>query len=889
MLDRNAIQLSTTQPPSSAIEQADVMSLSLLFSLGRYYLDIPFDQSNPIWKINKPTTQLEVPHFLLLEQVGNPVGNATQQPLTALQTALSACHAPGQYSLIFIVASDGVQNRIYFGVRGHSSTNNSYQFVENLGNFLQGNWPGTRLKRCNNQESPLITSLHNMDYAVALTGVPSLKPGDGQGYPQTLDRLMRGMRGKKFAYVVIAEPVNRTEVDGVIYQCRNLLSLVHSLTKMNLSLAETEGTSEGTNTGGTKGTGISGMDTDFTMSLLLGANGLAEIFPPAGLLAAFASMGLPFLSSKLGWQKTQSNSENTSWGNSFSKNFNLSRTIGQEHINAHAQAVEAQLQRYTTRFEQSGNMGCWNVGTYLLAQDPITAQQGATQLTSLLNGEKSCFEPMRLHDFNPVWANGVQVALSDLRQPEIEISVVNPQQGKDVQHPLGNLFNGLTTPLNTEELALLVNLPRQEVPGVRVMPTASFSLNPPVTSDAAEIHLGDLLDGGEPTPLKYKLSLKSLTKHTLVTGINGSGKSTTCLKMIREMLRLNIPFLVIEPAKTEYVEWAIAHNQKLPPGSPDRIAIYMPGEHSAQKMKELDPLILNPFDIIWLGSEEIPQVLAHIDRLKSIFNASFPMQEVLPVLLEEVLFATYRKPFDWMADPLPDFSTPRPTLTQMLDKIRPVIKGKGYEEKIADNLIAALTTRIHSLRQGWKKKLFDQSQSTPWSNLFDRPAVINISYLGDDADKSFTMALILQFLYEYRQAQRDSPSFYQASVGSLSHLLIIEEAHRIMLRTGQATMEQANPQAKVAEMFSNILSEIRAYGQGLLVVDQIPSRLIPDAIKNTNLKIVHRLVAADDRQTMGDCMGLNPEQSAIINRLRPGQAIAYGDLDDAAAWIQVKE
>ncbi|HBK22438.1 MAG TPA: ATP-binding protein, partial [Planktothrix sp. UBA10369] len=263
MPDRNAIQLSTNQPLSSAIEQADVMSLSLLFSLGRYYLDIPFDQSNPIWKINKPTTQLEAPHFLLLEQVGNPVGSATQQPLTALQTALSACHAPGQYSLIFIVTSDGIQNRIYFGVRGHSPTNRSYEFVENLGNFLQGNWPGTRLRRCNNQESPLITSLPKLDYAVALTGVPSLKPGDGQGYPQTLDRLMRGMRGKKFAYVVIAEPVNRTEVDEVIYQCRNLLGLVHSLTKMNLSLAETEGTSEGTNTGHNTGTSTSGMNTDF--------------------------------------------------------------------------------------------------------------------------------------------------------------------------------------------------------------------------------------------------------------------------------------------------------------------------------------------------------------------------------------------------------------------------------------------------------------------------------------------------------------------------------------------------------------------------------------------------------------------------------------------------
>ncbi|NTW21084.1 MAG: ATP-binding protein, partial [Nostocales cyanobacterium W4_Combined_metabat2_030] len=216
MLDHNAIQLSTTQPLSSANQQADEMSLSLLFSLGRYYLDAPISPN--IWKINTPPTNLEATNFLLLEQVGNPVGNANQQPLTALQTALSACHAPGQYSLIFIVTSDGVQNRIYFGVRGHSSTHNSYQFVENLGNFLQGNWPGTRLRRCNHQDSPLVTSLHNMDYAVALTGVPSLKPGDGQGYPQTLDRLMRGMRGKKFAYLVIAEPVNRTEVDGVIIQ-----------------------------------------------------------------------------------------------------------------------------------------------------------------------------------------------------------------------------------------------------------------------------------------------------------------------------------------------------------------------------------------------------------------------------------------------------------------------------------------------------------------------------------------------------------------------------------------------------------------------------------------------------------------------------------------------
>ena len=37
-----------------------------------------------------------------------------------------------------------------------------------------------------------------------------------------------------------------------------------------------------------------------------------------------------------------------------------------------------------------------------------------------------------------------------------------------------------------------------------------------------------------------------------------------------------------------------------------------------------------------------------------------------------------------------------------------------------------------------------------------------------------------------------------------------------------------------------------AYGEGLVIAEQIPAKLIPDAIKNTAVKITHRLPAADD-------------------------------------------
>lgn len=46
-----------------------------------------------------------------------------------------------------------------------------------------------------------------------------------------------------------------------------------------------------------------------------------------------------------------------------------------------------------------------------------------------------------------------------------------------------------------------------------------------------------------------------------------------------------------------------------------------------------------------------------------------------------------------------------------------------------------------------------------------------------------------------------------------------------------------------ADLFTNILSEIRSYGQGMMIVDQAPTRLIDDALKNTNYKIIHRLTA----------------------------------------------
>jgi len=886
------------------IAAANVMSQSLLFSLGRQYLEIPLADAKYIQPMPPKGILMGDAYFLKVEQVGNSLVDSLSQPFTALQTALSACHNPEKYNLVFIISSDGSQNQVYLGICSKDSLDSSSEgFVGNIGKFLQGNWQGTKFRELDTDspevKSHIIQPLNKYHYAQAITGIPSLKPGDNPGYPQSLDRLLRGMRGSPFMYMVIAEPMSESQVNGIIYGLRELMGRVHSFSKINFNETFTKGISLTQSHTDNSSESISESNSTSYEEVDNSALNMAVLTTMAGLGLGFLFPAMDFmaflmvdtasdilLSNK--YQQTQGTTITKTKGisDSETKGLNLSSAqgFGEEYINAHAQAAEAQIKKYLERFEQARALGCWNVGAYLLAEKPDILQQASTQLRALLSGENSVFEPIRIHDLKRVW-NKTKNSLRNFDHPDLALVNPNNQQQK-LDHPLGKAFNGLTTPLNTQELALLVNLPRHEVPGVKVMPTATFSLNPPIVEGKA-IELGNVLEGGESTSLKYSISLSSLAKHCLITGITGSGKSTTCRKLLTELNQQQIPFLVIEPAKDEYVEWAMSLNAQLPQNSPNRIAIYMPGVQTWRGQKLENQLTLNPFDLVWLSEDSTPQVLPHIDRVKSILNASFPMQEILPVLLEDVLFYAYTRPQNWLDDKLPPFGTPRPTLTQLLDQIQPVIRGKGYEERVTANLTAALTTRIQSLRRGWKGQLFDRPISTPWAEIFDRPAIINLSYLGDDADKAFAIAILLLFLYEYRHIQHELLSQKERESLGLRHLAVIEEAHRILLKVPLGISEQANPQGKVAEMFANILSEIRAYGQGLLIADQVPARLVPDAIKNTNLKIVHRLVAADDRDAMGSCMTLTPEQSAIINHLRPGQAIVCGEQDDMAAWVQV--
>jgi len=910
----SAILPTETLTPELLTTAGDILSKSMLFALRRNFLDAPVFANQIFRVVETPTPTSPELAFLEIEQVGKPVSDDVGEYFQAIQTTLASCHDP-RYSLVFVVSSDGVRNRLLLGVNPRVGGTQPLLFAQQLGEFLSSNWPGTKIRPVGDYKyvvDHVHVPLSTYRYARAFTGIPSAKAArSGRDYPQSLDRLMRGLRGKPYLYLVIAEPMPEAEVDSLVASCRTLTGQVQAFAKTtvqkslsesasdSISRSESDSTSTATSRGtttseaATKSKGAIGAMLDQSSGAMKGLKAVGV----GGISALLAATGGPFLlSSMLGMfgQLLPSSSASSTTGESLSETETSGRTtgttstdgttrgesmtFGREYLNRHADACTKLLEQTAERFETARSQGCWNVGVYLVSDQGEVAAQAQAQLRALVSGETS-FEPVRAHDLGAVWDGPVQVALDAFQQPPLRLA--QPGGTEPLHHPMGRAFETLSTPLNTKELSLLINLPLREMPGMPMQEVAQFGLNPPRSSGTGpSMELGKLLDGGwEVGDLAYPVDLDTLTRHVFVTGITGSGKSNTCRRIIESMLKAGINFMVIEPAKDEYVQLALAYNQA---GTFDRkIAVYAPGRAEWGGLK-LDPLRLNPFEIVRLPGAMV-QVMPHLDRLKSIFNASFPMYEILPVILEEALVDLYDSQ-GWLEDQLPPLDVGGPTLSHLHARITALVRAKGYEERITSNIVAALKTRISSLMRGWKGQLFDHPDSTPWPDLFDRPVVINLQQMGDDADKCFTMALLLNFLYEYRQAQHEAAGSPESS--ALRHLAIFEEAHRV-LRAASSGTREGNPQAKMGEMFADILAEIRAYGQGLAIVDQVPSKLVPDSLKNTNLKIVHRLVSMDDRHAMASALALDEDQARVISRLKVGQAIVCGVQDDLASWVRI--
>jgi uncharacterized protein len=429
-------------------------------------------------------------------------------------------------------------------------------------------------------------------------------------------------------------------------------------------------------------------------------------------------------------------------------------------------------------------------------------------------------------------------------------------------------------------LAALTGLPRGEVPGVRVLDPTSFDVTSETMNEAvgalsaemsadgdprgeAAIDLGAILDGQDRRVGRFRVPLATLNRHAFVTGATGSGKSQTVRHMLEQLTGVGIPWLAIEPVKSEYAAMAgrIAEN--------GHITVINPSDPAAV------PLSVNP-----LEPEPGYPVQAHIDMVRALFLAAFDAREPFPQIISQALQRAYE---DCGWDPVTGAGRPGaraapavPTLAQLQRAALGVIGDVGYGRELQADVRGFVDVRLRSLRTGSAGRFFEGGHPADIAELLRRNVVLAIEDVANDEDKAFLIGtLIIRLVEHLRMRARTAPA------DGLTHVIVIEEAHRLL----RASREGASGHA--VELFASLLAEIRAYGEGIMVVEQIPAKLLPDVIKNTALKVLHRLPANDDREVVGAAMNLDPDQSRQVVSLRPGVAAVFADGMDRPVRIRV--
>jgi hypothetical protein len=444
-------------------------------------------------------------------------------------------------------------------------------------------------------------------------------------------------------------------------------------------------------------------------------------------------------------------------------------------------------------------------------------------------------------------------------------------------------------PATVGVLAALTGLPRLEVPGLRVVDAGHFDLTSE-TGDATSaaraqgaasaLGLGMILDGLDRPVGEFAVPLATLNRHALVTGATGAGKSQTVRHLLEQLTGAGLPWLVIEPVKSEYP--AVAGRLARPAGAAGpgpSTAVPGPGA-AVTVINPADPAAI-PFSVNPLAPEPGYPVQAHIDMVRALFLAAFDADEPFPQIMSQALQRVYGE-CGW--DVVTGGRVPGaaagpviPTLTQLQQAALAVIEEVGYGAQLQADVRGFVDVRLRSLRIGSAGRFFEGGHPGDVAALLDRNVVLAIEDVANDEDKAFLMGTLIIRLVEHLRLRART-----GRQEGLRHVIVIEEAHRL-LRAGR----EGRASAHAVELFASMLAEIRAYGEGLVIAEQIPAKLVPDAVKNTALKVVHRLPARDDRDLVGAAMNLDEDQSRQVVSLPPGVAAVFADGMDRPVRVRV--
>lgn len=363
------------------------------------------------------------------------------------------------------------------------------------------------------------------------------------------------------------------------------------------------------------------------------------------------------------------------------------------------------------------------------------------------------------------------------------------------------------------------------------------------------LYLGKDSDGYE-----VYFPLKNLSKHAFLAGVPGSGKTNSMLHLATTLYsEFGIPFLILEPAKQEYR--ALVNKPEM-----KGITIFSPS--SGTKFL----LHINPF--------QFPKKMAlaeHIRNLINVFDGSFSMDPPMPFLLDRAIERVYRDK-GWLPYMINDGSLPYPTMGELYTTLEKILDETDYEGEIKGNLKSVLQVRIGSLLSREMGDVFNVSESTVApEDWLKRPVVIELEAMGSGPANFLTLMLSTLI----RESLKANPMKREEKDKKPRHVIFFEEAHNLIGPKAQKEGgEAADPKIAATAFVVKMLAEVRALNEVIIIADQLPTAMAPEVIKNTSLKLGHRMTSEDDRQLLGSTMSADDVQLERMATFTQGKTLA---------------
>ncbi len=536
----------------------------------------------------------------------------------ALENVLGSLRVEG-VNFVYLILGDENRISFYFGLA--KNRKNIPIDVDDIAKQIlkpniEGNFRGSKIQRVSKpQKKEIKETLKNYKYIAQVSGIPDVNE-EAKTF-QGVDRLVDIMLKDKFALMIIAEQLTLDEIENIEKELYKIYDEISPEVKKTLQTQTTktttnnETTSKSNTTSNSESESASATDTNQT------SNSKTTTRTKSNSKNSNESS-----SKQESETENSSKSDSTTQSKSANSSTNETKTNSISHIDnktstetENKEFAKKELEEWLKyideillkRLDYSKGKGGFKSGIYLFADTKGKIAKLGNSFISLFGSVKENRVPLKYRYLD---VESVKNIIYNFQLPKYEIA--NETLMKKMV--LKSKIDGIEW-FSTKELSLIASLPQKEVVGLRLKEEVEFGLN---ISQNEGINLGKMVRSGQELDIDVNLEKSELNKHIFITGVTGSGKTTTCHKILYES---NLPFLVIEPAKTEY---RVLSNV-------DDIVVFTLGNEN------IAPFRLNPFEIL-----EGENISSRVDMIKAAIESSFDMEAAIPQFIESAIYKSYK-------------------------------------------------------------------------------------------------------------------------------------------------------------------------------------------------------------------------------------------------------